>query len=321
MAKMAKQRDLDLSRPVAVWKSQDLLDDEPAGSLTVILRTRGCRYNRCLMCGYASEGAPATEENLLAQFERAMQKFSSQDQMVKIYTSGSFLDPAEVPPQVREKILRALQERGVRRLVIESRPEYIVPSAVTECLSNIDTEFAIGLESSNDLVREKAIRKGFSWQDFVQASKTVHDLGGRIKAYILLKPPHLSEKEAVQDAVSSARMAANYAEILSLNLCNVQRGTYVERLWERGEFRPPWLWSALEVLKSAPGTIVCDPVGAGSRRGPHNCGRCDAAVADAIRKHALSQDRNLFEELECDCQVTWRKLQDLEERTFGSPIV
>jgi radical SAM enzyme (TIGR01210 family) len=318
---MVKQRDLDLSRPVAVWKSQDLLDDEPAGSLTIILRTRGCRYNRCLMCGYASEGALATEEDLLAQFERAMQKFSSQDQMVKIYTSGSFLDPMEVPPQVREKILRALRERGVRRLVLESRPEYIVPSAVKECLSKIDTEFAIGLESSNDLVREKTIRKGFSWQDFVQASETVHDLGGRIKAYILLKPPHLSEKEAIRDAVTSARMAAGYAEILSLNLCNIQRGTYVERLWERGEFRPPWLWSALEVLKSAPGIIVCDPVGAGSRRGPHNCGRCDAAVAEAIRKHALSQDRALFGELSCDCQVAWKKLQDLEDRTFGSPII
>jgi radical SAM enzyme (TIGR01210 family) len=321
MKSKTKERNLDPTRPVAVWRSQDLLDDEPVGSLTVILRTRGCRYNRCLMCGYASEGAPATVQDLLMQFEQAMQKFSSQDQMVKIYTSGSFLDPLEMPQPAREKILRALQERGVKRLVIESRPEYVVPSAVTECLSKIDTEFAIGLESSSDLVRDKSIRKGFSWQDFVQASEMVHDLGGRIKAYILLKPPHLSEKEAIQDSVSSVRMAARYAEVLSLNLCNVQRGTYVERLWERGEFRPPWLWSALEVLKAAPGTIVCDPVGAGSRRGPHNCGSCDAAVAEAIRKHALSQDRDIFGELRCDCQVTWRKFQDLEKQTFGSPIL
>jgi len=316
----SKLRDRDPTRPVAVWKSQDLLDGSPVDSLTIILRTRGCRYNRCLMCGYASEGAPATGQDLLIQFEHAMQKCSF-PQVVKIYTSGSFLDSHELPEEARREILQDLKRRGVKRLVIESRPEHIVPAAVTECLSLVDTEFAMGLESSSDLVREKLIGKGFTWQDFVQASELVHDLGGRVKAYILLKPPHLTEKEAIRDAITSGRQASRYADVLSFNLCNVQRGTYVERLWERGEFRPPWLWSALEVLRNVPGPIFCDPVGAGSKRGPHNCGNCDAAVAEAIRAHALSQDPSIFAALRCDCQTGWLKVQELEERTFGSPLV
>ncbi len=312
---------LDPTRPVAVWSSQDLLNGRPVKSLTIILRTVGCRWNRCTMCGYASEGAPATADDLMVQFLAAMKKLSGEDRVVKIYTSGSFLDPLEMPEEARAKILVDLQSRGIEKLVVESRPEYITPVRVEECLSMIDTEFAIGLETANDLIRQKIIRKGFNFQDFIDAAKTVHDQGGKVKAYLLLKPPFLSEGEAIRDAISSAMTASRYADMLSLNLCNIQRGTLVERLWERGEYRPPWLWSAVEVLKNVSYPVICDPVGAGTRRGPHNCGECDAAIAKAIRSHDLTQDPGIFEDLECRCKATWQKIVELEEQTFGTPLV
>lgn len=316
-----RERCLDPRRPVAVWTGKDLLGERTVDSFTVILRTVGCRWNRCTMCGYASEGAPATAEDLLAQFSSVLQRISSSIKVMKIYTSGSFLDQREVPESVRDKVLDHLSERGIERLVIESRPEHITPERVSACLSRVETEFAIGLETSSDLIREEVIRKGFTFQDFVQASKVVHEQGGRVKAYLLLKAPHLSEKQALKDAISSARAARSYADVLSLNLCNIQRRTYVERLWERGEYRPPWLWSALEVIKSVEGPIICDPVGAGTRRGPHNCGECDSAVAEAIRKHALTQDTDVFQGLDCSCMATWAKVLDLEESAFGAPLV
>jgi archaeosine synthase beta-subunit len=315
-----EERKIDLTMPVSIWRSQDLLGGEPVASLTMILRTVGCRWNRCTMCGYASVGAPATAKDLIAQFERAIQRSSPEVREVKIYTSGSFLDPQELPVSARDAILCRLEELGIKRLVIESRPEYITPENVEVCLSHLETEFAIGLETSNDLVRDNLIHKGFSFQDFVTASKIVHERGGRIKAYLLLKPPQLSEGEALRDAIASARAARSHADILSLNLCNIQRNTYVERLWERGEYWPPWLWSALEVLKSVEGPIVCDPVGAGTRRGPHNCGECDAAVAEAIRAHALTQDKSALDRLDCRCKETWQQLNDLEELSFGTPL-
>jgi len=315
-----EERKIDLTMPVSIWRSQDLLGGEPVSSLTMILRTVGCRWNRCTMCGYASVGAPATAMDLIAQFERAMQRSSPEVQEVKIYTSGSFLDPQELPVSARDAILCRLEEMGIKRLVIESRPEYITPENVEVCLSHLETEFAIGLETSNDLVRDNLIHKGFSFQDFVTASQIVHERSGRVKAYLLLKPPLLSEGEALRDAIASARAARSHADILSLNLCNIQRSTHVERLWERGEYRPPWLWSALEVLKSVEGPIVCDPVGAGTKRGPHNCGECDAAVAEAIRAHALTQDKSALDRLDCRCKETWRELSDLEEQSFGTPL-
>ncbi len=318
---LKSERCLDPTRPVAIWKSKDLLDGRSVGSLTVILRTVGCRWNRCTMCGYASEGAPATAEDLLIQFDQALRRLSPDDQIIKIYTSGSFLDPREVPEATRNRILDILKDRGIERFVLESRPEHITPERVEACLSRLETEFAIGLETSNDLIRENIIRKGFTFQDFITASRTVHSQGGRVKAYLLQKPHLLSEGEALRDAISSARAARGYADILSLNLCNIQRGTYVERLWERGEYRPPWLWSAVEVLKMVEGPIICDPVGAGTRRGPHNCGKCDASIAEAIRNHALNQDASIFDDLDCECKRSWQRVLEIEENSFGSLLV
>lgn len=317
---LKSNRYLDPRKPVAIWKSQDLLDGKCVDSLTVILRTVGCRWNRCTMCGYASEGAPATADDLLVQMAKALERLSPGDRVIKIYTSGSFLDPREVSEEARERILDSLGNTGIEKLVIESRPEHITPGGIEDCISKIETEFAIGLETSNDLIRDNIIHKGFSFDDFVAASEMIHKIGGRVKAYLLLKPPLLSEGGALLDAVSSARAARPYADVLSLNLCNVQRGTYVERLWERGEYRPPWLWSAVEVLRSVTGPIICDPVGAGTKRGPHNCSRCDASIAEAIRKHAITQDLSVFEGLDCSCRTAWQKVMHLEEESFGSVL-
>ena len=320
MSKARLERELDLKRPVTVWRSQDLMDGRPAEALTIILRTVGCRWNRCTMCGYASEGAPATAQDLMAQFEWSLGRLTPEVSEFKIYTSGSFLDPAEMPVEARDKILRRLEELGISKLVIETRPVYVTAQTVEACLSRVPTEFAIGLETASDLIRDQVIRKGFTFQDFVSASEMVHRQGGRVKAYLLLKPPLLSEGQAMRDAIFSARAARSHADVISLNLCNVQRNTMVERMWERGEFRPPWLWSALEVLKSVPGPIVCDPVGAGTRRGPHNCGQCDDVVAEAIRKHDLTQDVSAFQSLDCACKDTWRELMELEEGAFAAVL-
>ncbi|MHC1632084.1 MAG: archaeosine biosynthesis radical SAM protein RaSEA [Methanotrichaceae archaeon] len=318
---MKKRRKLDLTRPVAVWRSKDLLDGEPVGCLTIILRTRGCRWNRCTMCGFAAEGAPVTAEELMTQFQTATHDLSSQDKMVKIYTSGSFLDPVEVPDGVRVQILDNLSSFGVDKVIIESRPEYVTSEIVQDCVSRMKTEVATGLETSNDLIRIHAICKGFTFDDFKTASKIVHQNGGTVKTYLLLKPPFLSEGVAISDALKSAQAAVPYTDILSLNLCNIQRGTFLEQMWQQGDYRPPWLWSAVKVLTNVTSVpIVCDPVAAGARRGPHNCGQCDRAIGDAIREFSLAQDPSIFEKLNCECKATWEKVVVLEDLAFGSSL-
>ena len=66
----------------------------------------------------------------------------------------------------------------------------------------------------------------------------------------MLKPPYLSEKESIDDAVKSAIDAAPHVDKISINPVNVQKNTVVEKLWFRNEWVAPWLWSVVDVLKS-----------------------------------------------------------------------
>jgi radical SAM enzyme (TIGR01210 family) len=322
------------NRPAAVWRSHDRLTDGVIRSLTMILRTSGCYRSRdgqsCTMCGFIRDSAPVPPppEDLVAQFEDAMARRPEGMFMVKIFTSGSFLDAAEMPPAAGLEILRRLDDDpDVTKVLLETRPEFVTPEAMAACRQTIHKklEIAIGVETSNDRIRLDCINKGFLFEDFVRASRIAHQHDSTVKAYLLLKPPFLSEGVAIRDIIKSVREVSPYAETVSINLCNVQKGTLVEKLLRRGDYRPPWLWSAIAVLRQAktenPDLIITsDPVGAGSRRGPHNCGRCDQDAADAINKFSISQDTGDLRAI-CDCMELWRKLVELEDVSYGAPLV
>jgi radical SAM enzyme (TIGR01210 family) len=156
--------------------------------------------------------------------------------------------------------------------------------------------------------------------DFQRAATQVKDAGARLRAYVLLKPPFLTEAEAVDDAVEAAMAAADAgADVVSLNPVNIHGGTLVDFLHYRGEYEPPWLWSVVQVLtrvsRELPeGTrIVSAPTAGGKARGAHNCGRCDTDVLRAIEFHRLSGDMEELKTLpDCVCKARWRAQMDLE---------
>ncbi len=318
-------------RPTAVWTGKDILDGKPIATLTVIFQTTGCRWNNCTMCGYVYDSlrSAPSHDDLMKQFEHAMSRCRDEEFVVKIFTSGSFLDDSEIPTVTRIEMLSRLgADARVKKVIAETRPEYVTREKVSECTTTLGKRFevAVGLETSNDIIRKDCINKGFTFGDFVRASEIAEKENVTVKAYLLLKPPFLSEGDAVKDIIHSINEAARHAGTISVNLCNVQKGTLMDEMFERGDYRPPWLWSAVEVLKLGKeanlGTVIMsDPVAAGSKRGPHNCGKCDADVAEAIRIFSLTQDTGVFEALSCDCRELWEKVVELEGLTFGAVMV
>ncbi|MFX0065019.1 MAG: hypothetical protein ACFFC7_22820, partial [Candidatus Hermodarchaeota archaeon] len=97
-----------------------------------------------------------------------------------------------------------------------------------------------------------------------------------------------------------------------------QKGTLVKKLFRRGQYRPPWLWTALESLKNNLQKfphikILCEPTGVGKLHGPRNCGKCDKAVAQIIKEISLYQKINV-EEPSCECKDIWREVINLEDQ-------
>ena len=109
--------------------------------------------------------------------------------------------------------------------------------------------------------------------------------------------------------------------MLRLEACMAMTGTYVERLWKRGEFRSPWIWSLIEVFRQLSGTVhsrlMSSPSGGGAARGVHNCGECDRRALDAVERFSFTQDPADLE-VECGCRSQWRAYLE-SERVLGTP--
>jgi radical SAM enzyme (TIGR01210 family) len=324
----------DPHEPTRVWLDEDNTPDGVRQSLTIILNTGGCRWARaggCTMCGYVAEsveGGSVTHEALMDQVDACLDhEAENADEpapLIKIYTSGSFLDEREVSAESRQSIAETFADR--ERIVVESLPDFVEAPKLEDFLGvGLETDVAVGLETATDRVRRDCVNKYFEFEDFVAASETAVDAGAGIKAYLLLKPPFLTEDEAIADMISSIERCAAVpgCHTVSMNPCNVQRYTMVDELHYRGGYRPPWLWSVAEILEETAETdvtAVSDPVGHGSDRGPHNCGECDDRVQRAIKDFDKRQDTTVFEQVECDCERTWQAVRE-RETGFNQPQV
>lgn len=308
--------------PEALWKEDDMLDGDKVRAMVVIFRTTGCWWSRkagCLMCGYNSASdSTITPDDLLRQLGSAVARYEGED-MVKIYTSGSFLDEREVPPQVRDRVFDSFG--ASRRILFESRPEFVTDDAL-ETLPRGKAQVALGLESSSDEVLAKSVRKGFKVADYEKAARCLKDNDVPVRTYLLLKPPFMTERQAIRDTVRSIGFAVPWSESISINPLNVQRDTVVESLFRRGDFRPPWTWSLIEALKAGKRMtgvrVFSSPSGGGTPRGVHNCERCDAASLQAVERFSFSQDAKEFDGLECGCRERWRAQLDVQDAMRAS---
>jgi radical SAM enzyme (TIGR01210 family) len=243
---------------------------------------------------------------------------------IKIYTSGSFFDEREVPPETRAAIAETFADRD--RIVVESLPDFIASEKIADFTDHgIETDVAVGLETATNRIRHDCINKYFDFADFETAAEHARDAGAGIKAYLLMKPPFLAESEAIEDMVESIRRCADVpgCHTVSMNPTNVQRYTMVEELYHSDGYRPPWLWSIADVLDRTSEEdvlVVSDPVGHGSDRGPHNCGECDDRVFRAIKDFNLRQDPSVFEQVSCACERTWEEVRE-RERSYSMPLV
>ncbi len=303
----------------ACWKEKDLSAGKTVDAMVVIMRTNGCCWAKkggCTMCGYRQASLnDVTENDLNKQIDQALSKYKGEP-FVKIYTSGSFLDEKEIPASIRERMLKEFS--GCERILFESRPEFVTEDRISTLPSTVT--IALGLESSDPEVLKGSINKGFTPEDSRKAGRIIKDAGLSVRTYLLLKPPFLTESDAIEDAVASAMFADGFSDEISINPLNVQRGTLSERLWRSGDLRTPWIWSLVEVMRrlslNVNARLMSSPSGGGSSRGVHNCGKCDRELLDAVESFSFSQDISDLN-VKCECIDSWERYME-SERILGT---
>lgn len=318
-------------KPVKYWSEPDIFNNKPTNAYVIIFRTKGCSWSiqsGCTMCGYFNDSLwkNLSQNDIIIQYEKAMEKYNG-EKIIKIFNSGSFFDDKEIESKTRIKILKNLFDKS-EKISVESRPEYITNKKLEEIKNIVNEknfEIGIGLETANDFIRDKSINKGFNFNQYQEAAKKIRKYGFKIKTYLLLKPPFLTEKEAIYDNIESVKKIKKITDMISLNPTNIQRNTYVEHLWKFNQYSPPWLWSIIKVLidsKKLLGEkmIKCDIAGGGSYRGPHNCGKCDSELLNQISNFSNNQNIDLLNIKKCECYETWADQLEIEKFCFNSQI-
>ena len=311
----------------ASWYNDDLTYDGVAKTLFIILPTPGCAWalgdsGGCTMCSYVTDCTlePIDTPTILKIFNDHLSRYpiAEEDKIsVKLFASGSFLNPYELPRDARDEILTTLANMdNVSEIIVESRPEYVKEEyldEIFEIIGNKLFEVSIGLETYNDYTRLKKINKGFTSKDFENAVTTMQKLRKtkgynlKSKAYIFVKPILISEKRAIDEAIETANWCSLIGvDRLSFCPATIHSGTVIERFWRNGVYQPPWIWSCIEIINTVRQTLdipaLLDTSGFGSRRGPYNCKKCNKDLKHMIIRHNLTQG---IIEYDCECKNEW----------------
>ena len=316
---IASRESWDASKPVTVYKTpENLPDGTPCTAATVILRTKGCVWwwkSGCTFCGYFNDVRDdVTAEDMFSQWEEAKRVTSEfrDCKMVKVYTSGTFFEDRENPPEWQEHVLRETYEMGLH-LVVEAQAQMCTPEKLEWVAErHPGCTVAIGLEAYDNTVLRFHANKGFSLKQWHKAVEILRDNSLRVKTYLLFKPPFMSEGDALEHTISWVSEVSKISDEVSINPMNIQRGTIVDRLFRNREYRPPWLWSLVEMIirthddvSKTDCRVIVHPTAGGKSRGSHNCGSCDSEVVAAIERYSVSGNLGEFNGLECECKKVW----------------
>jgi radical SAM enzyme (TIGR01210 family) len=219
-------------------------------------RTRGCSYDRagqCSMCNYGI--GPDVEPDRIVRALRRKLEDVPEGASVYLSPSGSLLDDIEVPPDLRDGLLRAVAERRPGMFAFETRPELFTPDKLAHVRDRIPTAQHIGqvgVESWNPEVRQLCHLKPTPQNAYLKASGMLREQGFASIANVTLGALALSQREAFQDAVDSVRgaRAGGYTTQMVFPL-SAKEGTLLGWAADRGMWQPPTLWMLIRVLRAA----------------------------------------------------------------------
>jgi radical SAM enzyme (TIGR01210 family) len=330
----------------ALSTREDYLNGDRVRAASVTLFPTGCEHaarGGCTMCGEwagSNLGNRVCSEFHVAQFAAACAKLLSEEDIrwLRIYVEGSFLNDREIAPEAREVILRmASSFREIRRITIESRPEYITNAQVSSARactrSSIELEIGIGLEAKNDFIRNICIEKATSLAAYRQAVNVIHANGIVALAYVLLKPPFVSERGAIEEAVESVAYAFEIGfDEVYVQASSIHEWSLSELLMLKGLYSPPWLWSVLEVVKRTAhlgkvkigGLEYFPPPSKVSQNYQDIDSRlscsCSEGIWHLIGEYNATHDADLLTKATCACRRIWQSLSMVADTNLPSQI-
>jgi radical SAM enzyme (TIGR01210 family) len=157
-----------------------------------------------------------------------------------------------MPESIRKKIYSIAEKNYVQILILESLPQFISYEILEEIrfhMPNVKLIVGMGFQSLSKEIRELCINSPVKLDDFLKANEMLSEFKYFGKAYVMLKPPFLTEKEAILEAVSTvAWLNENNVKDIALCPTRIAEGTVAYDMYKKGLYTPPLLDSIIATL-------------------------------------------------------------------------
>jgi len=313
------------------------LNGEYVDRLVLFLRGTGCTWvndtGGCTFCGFwnaTNFGVKISNQEYLQQVKQALldRKIDAKKyKIISLYNDGSLFEEREIEFEVVLQICRMIAEKlPIQRIVIETKIIDLDETkiiALTQALPEIELEIAVGFESANQLVRDLCINKNFSNQIFEKNVEMLQNNGVRLVPLIIVKPPFLTEKMAIEDLVASLIYLDSFnLPRIDLELATIEQHTLMHDLWKHELYTLPRLWTVCEVLKRretlelkteiyiSPPNYTVEALAYSE-----NCSACNSVVTEAMNTFNRTQAASAFDGITCECETSWQQLIDENQPT------
>ncbi len=247
LSKRGEKNEVEFRRPYAwLMEKEHQANGRIEDTAIIFLSNKECSF-KCLMCDLWKNTSDVSVPPgaIPDQIEWALSQMPPAKH-IKLYNSGSFFDEKAIPRSDYRRIAELL--KPFETVIVESHPNLIGE----KCLEFRDLirgqlEVAIGLETSHPEILE-ALNKQMTLDDFARGVDFLksHEISSR--AFILLRPPFMTEKEGIYWAKASIDFAFDCG-VGSCTVIPVRGGNgAMEELMRRGDFEMPKLASLEEVL-------------------------------------------------------------------------
>ena len=191
-----EKKPVDPFKPYNWFIEKERTDSGTVGDVSTILLTNNECPFRCLMCDLwkNTTDIPVPEGAIPAQIEYALSHLPVTKHL-KLYNSGSFFDTRAITKNDYKKIASLVE--NFETVIVESHPAFINKNTLLfRDLIKPTLQVAIGLETVHPEVLQK-LNKKMKLADFERSVRFLSSNGISSRAFILLRPPFLSESEGV----------------------------------------------------------------------------------------------------------------------------
>lgn len=248
VANRIKKNCVDPQKPYAWLVEKELAASGKIENTAIIFLTnRECPFH-CLMCDLwkNTTNKSVSVGAIPNQIEWALKQMPEAKHL-KLYNSGSFFDKKAIPEEDYGRIASLVE--GFETVIVESHPKFINERCLRfRDMIKPELQVAIGLETVHPEILLK-LNKQMSLDDFNNSVRYLAQNKISSRAFILLRPPFMSETEGVYWAKKSIDFAFK-AGVECCTVIPVRAGNgAMDLLMEKGDFSLPSIHSLEMVLE------------------------------------------------------------------------